>query len=104
MNCKSIEEWHKLPCAVQIVFMKLTPGLSLVWCCLDFRNRLNKSFAESMKPEEVSGICIEGDKDNIKEKMKQLCRTGKNFLAFISLIGLRGARGQFHKGCVHVKS
>jgi hypothetical protein len=28
-----------------------------------------------MKPDESSGICIEGEKDDIKDKLKDLCRT-----------------------------
>jgi len=42
---------------------------------LSFRNRLNKSFHESIKPDESSGLCVEGEKDDIKDKLKDLCRT-----------------------------
>ena len=52
--------------------------LESVWLkqCLLFRNRLNKAINETMSGSDSTGICNEGDKEEIKEKLKELCRTG----------------------------
>jgi len=49
------------------------------------RNRLDKEMNDTMAGPESTGICKEGEKEEIKGKLKELCRTGKSFTVFQTL-------------------
>lgn len=40
---------------------------------------------DTMAGPESTGICKEGEKEEIKGKLKELCRTGKSFTVFQTL-------------------